>query len=90
MAQETRFHSHVESYQRLKKMVLDASLFNSLYYKAQIKSSGAIHGKNLHSPLHLSVVANEKGALGLPLTTVANFTYFTLSISIILKKIWRA
>ena len=31
-----------------------------------------------HPPLHRSVVAIEKGALGLPLTKVANFTYFII------------
>ena len=29
----------------------------------------------LRPPLHLGVVAIEKGAFGLPLTKVANFTY---------------
>ena len=33
-------------------------------------------GKELRSPLHLGVVAIEKGAFGLPSTMVANF-YFT-------------
>ena len=36
---------------------------------------GSIPGKELHPPLHLSVVAIEKGAFWSPLTTVANFTY---------------
>ena len=31
-----------------------------------------IQGKELHPPLHISVVAIEKGAFGLPLTQVAN------------------
>ena len=35
----------------------------------------------LHSSQHLSVVAIEKGAFGLPLTTVANFTYFYLLVN---------
>ena len=34
----------------------------------------AIQGKELSSPLHLGVVAIEKGAFWLPSTTVANFT----------------
>ena len=37
MARETRFHSEVESYQRLKKMVLDTSLLNTQHYKVRIK-----------------------------------------------------
>ena len=37
MAWETEVQSLVESYQRLKKMVLDAALFNTQIYKVQIK-----------------------------------------------------
>ena len=37
MAQETWVQSQVKSYQRLKKMVLDASLLNTQHYKVQIK-----------------------------------------------------
>ena len=38
MAQETGVQSQVESYQRLKKMVLDTVLFNTQHYKVRIKS----------------------------------------------------
>ena len=31
--------------------------------------------------LHLSIVANEKGAVGLSSAMVANFTYFILNIA---------
>ena len=37
MARETWVQSQVESYQRLKKMVLDASLLNTKHYKVRIK-----------------------------------------------------
>ena len=37
MARETCVQSQVESYQRLKKMVLDASLLNTQHYKVRIK-----------------------------------------------------
>ena len=37
MARETWVQSQVQSYQRLKKMVLDASLLNTQHYKVQIK-----------------------------------------------------
>ena len=46
-------------------MVLDASLLNTQHYKVRIK------GKVEQSR---EGVAIEKGALGLPSTTVANFT----------------
>ena len=37
--------SQVESYQRLKKMVLDATLLNTQHYKVKIKGSGAMQRK---------------------------------------------
>ena len=37
MARETWVQSQVESYQRLKKMVLDASWLNTQHYKVRIK-----------------------------------------------------
>ena len=37
MARETWVQSQVESYQRLKKMVLDATLLNTKDYKVWIK-----------------------------------------------------
>ena len=47
------------------KMVLDTSLLNTQQYKVCIK------GKEKRPPLHLSVVAIEKGAFESPSTTVA-------------------
>ena len=38
MVREIGVQSLVESYQRLKKIVLDAALFNTQHYKVQIKS----------------------------------------------------
>ena len=37
MVRETGVQSQVESYQKTKKMVLDATLLNTQHYKAQIK-----------------------------------------------------
>ena len=37
MAQETGVQSQVKSYQRLKKIVLDAALLNTQQYKVRIK-----------------------------------------------------
>ena len=37
MVKETRVQCQSESYQRLKKMVLDTSLLNTLHYKVRIK-----------------------------------------------------
>ena len=55
------------------KMVLGISLLNTQQYKIFTKGSGAIHGKELLSPLLLGVVATEKGAFWSPSTTVANY-----------------
>ena len=64
MAQETKIQFQVESYQRLKKMVLDPALLNTQYYKIQIKSKvEQSEERSRHPPLHLNAVANEKGAL---------------------------
>ena len=63
------------------KMVLDTSLLNTQQCKVRIEgNSGAIRGKEQHPPLHLGVVASEKGAFWSPSTTFANFTLYYLQI----------
>ncbi len=58
-------------------MVCVASLLNTQHYMVRIQGkNGAIQGMELRPPLHLSVVAIEKGAFGSPSTKVANFTYY--------------
>ena len=49
-------------------MELDTTLLNTQHYKVRFK------GKVERPPLHLGVVAIEKGAFGSPSTMVANFT----------------
>ena len=78
MVSETGIQSQVESYQRLKKMVLEAKLLNTKHYKVLIK--GKVEQSREWSsalPLHLRVVAIEKGAFGSLSTTVTNITYST-------------
>ena len=61
---------------KTKKMVLDASLLNTQRYKVRIKIKvDQSWERSSALPKHLRVVAIEKGAFELPLTTVANFTY---------------
>ena len=63
---------------KTEKMVLDASLLNTQHYKVRIK--GKVEQSRERSsapPLHLGVVAIEKGAFGLPSTMVAHFTLLT-------------
>ena len=75
--------SQVESYQRLKKMVLDAALLNTQHHKVRTKSK-VEQSKRL--PLYLGVVATEKGSFRPPSTTVAKFTVLYLGIFIQLEK----
>ena len=73
MIRETGVQSQVESYQRLKKMVLDTTLLNTQHYKVRIK--GKVEQSRERSgalPLLIGVVAVEKEAFGLSSTTVAN------------------
>ena len=73
MAQETGF----KSYQRLKKLVLEASLLNTQQYKVQIKGKVEQSREWSNTLPHTSgVVAIEKGAFRLLSTTVANFTFY--------------
>ena len=60
------------------KIVLDTYLLNTQHYKVHIKDK-VEQSKERSSalPLHLSVVAIEKGVFRSPSTTVANFTLLT-------------
>ena len=58
--------------QKTLKMVLDTSLLNTQQYKVLSRASGEIQWKKSHHPLHLGVVAIEKGAFSSPSTTVVN------------------
>ena len=59
-----------------------------LHYKFWIKDGGTIQGMKLCLPLHPSVVANEKGAFGLSLTKVTNFSFLQLTNHINKNMIW--
>ena len=70
MARETAVQSQVKSYQRLKNCTWCCLAYHSVY-----KVSGAIHGIELRPPLHLGVVAIEKGAFVSLSIKVADFTF---------------
>ena len=58
------------------KIALDTSLLNTQQYKVLIKSKVEhFREKSSAPPLHLGVVAIEKGAFWSPSTTVANLLY---------------
>ena len=59
-------------------MVFDDSLLNTQHYKGKVEQSR----EGVAPPLHLGVVAIEKGAFGLPSTMVANFTFLLIYIYI--------
>ena len=68
---------------KTQKMVLDASLLNTQQYEVRIKGKVEQSSeKGGRPPLHLGVVAIVNGALGSPLTTVANFTFYFLCIDL--------
>ena len=57
-------------------MVLDAALVNTQHYKVRIKGKVAQSREGICAPVHLGVVAIEKGTFGSPSTKVANFTFY--------------
>ena len=63
-------------------MVFDTFLLNTQHHKVWIKGKWNNPGKDYHPPLHLSVVAIEKGAFGLPLTMVSQILYIYIYIYI--------
>ena len=75
--------------------VLDISLLNTQQYKVHIE--GKVEQSRERSsalPLHLGVVAIEKGAFWSPSTTVANFTFISCNdkqkpVQMLIKKIWK-
>ena len=62
-------------------MVPDTSLLNTQQYKVRIKRKvEQSRERSWTLPIHLGVVAIEKGAFGSPSTMVANFTYIYIYI----------
>ena len=55
------------------KMVLYTSLFNPQQYKVRIEGKVEQSRERSSSPLHIGVVAIEKGSFWSPSTTVAKF-----------------
>ena len=73
MAWETGVQSnHTKDF---KKMLLDISLLNTQHYKVRIKVKSSNPGKGVSPLLHLSVVAIEKGAFGLPTLLIYIYIY---------------
>ena len=68
------------------KMVLDASLFDTQQYKVCIKGKVEQSRERSCAPLHLGVVAIEKGAFWSPSTTVDNFRIANVSYVVIEMK----
>ena len=64
------------------KKVLDTSCLtlSNIRYISRVKWGNP--GKGVCPPLHLSVVAIEKGAFWSPSTTVANFTFYKKDLAL--------
>ena len=56
-------------------MLLDTSLLNTQQYKVRIKGKVEKSREGTSAPLHLGILAIEKGSFWSPSTTVVNFTY---------------
>ncbi len=87
MVRETGLQSQVESYQKLTKWYLmpPCLTLSIIKYGSRVKWSNP--GKGVAPPLHIGVVAIEKGAFGSPSTNVANFTlllHYIIALSQIL------
>ena len=61
---------------KILKMVLDVALLSTQHYKVRVKGKVEQWKEWSSAPLHLDVVAMEKGAFGSPSTIVANFTFY--------------
>ena len=68
---------------KIKKMVLDAALLNTQQSKVMIKGKVDQSREWSSAPLHLGVVAIEKGAFGSPSTRVSLLFFLPLEISYI-------
>ena len=68
------------------KMVLDATLFNTLHYEVQIKSKVCNPGNGIALSPTRRCCSIEKGTFRSPSTKVANFTYFTYIDTVRSKK----
>ena len=64
---------------RNPKIILDASFLKTQHYKVRIKGKVWQSKERSSSPLHLGVIAIEKGTFRSPLTTVANFPFNLLN-----------
>ena len=67
-------------------MVLVTSLVNTQQYKVRINDKVAQSKERSNAPLHFGVVAIEKGAFGLPSTTVANLDVYLSSLNLLKRK----
>ena len=71
-------------------MALDTALLNTLQYKVRIK--GEVEQSRERSsalPLHLGIVAIEKGTFGSLSTTVASFTFLLIVIITTFRRTYR-
>ena len=82
MLRETGVQSQVESYQRLKKWYLIPPCLTLSIIRYGSKVMWSNPWNRVAPSLHLSVVANKKGAFGSLSTMVANFIYLRYKCNI--------
>ena len=80
MVREIGVQSQVKSYQRLKKwyLMLPSLTLSVIKYKSRVKWS--YPGKGVAPSLHLSVVANEKGAFRSPSTKGRQLYFYLIAL----------
>ena len=76
IVRETWVQSQVKSYQRLKEWYLMPPCLTLSIIRYGSRVGGAIQKKEYHPTLHFGVVAIEKRAFRVPLTTIGQFTIY--------------
>ena len=89
MTWETGVRCQVESFQRLKNMMLDISLVNAPHYMVRIKGKVEQY-KERSSALSYISIAIEKGGFKSPSITIANFTIYIYIYSKVFSNIYIA
>ena len=69
---------------KTQKIVLDASLLNTQHYKVPIKLKVEQSRERSSSPLHICVVAIEKGTFRVPSTMVSKLYIFNRILVVII------
>ena len=82
MVRDTRVQSQVGVIPKTQKMVFDTAMLNAQHYNASIKAKMEQCRERTNAAQHFGVVAIEKRTFVSPSTTVANFTFIYIYMSV--------